>query len=418
MTQQLTRSSALDTATRTSTAGSVVTQYYLDACLRALRWAEARNYTGYSKFDALNSPLLKWLAGDRRLLRAGFIYLVSRAPFNIRPLLGVQKRQNPKGLALFARSYFNVYRLTGEAVYLDKGLALLEKLLELSQVAHYAGHCWGYDYDWETGMFFVPQYEPNSVVTVFVAQSFLSAYELTGNPEFLSVAASSTQFLRQNLNVTLAEQSMKSYSYTPFDRWTAINVNALIAALFASVFAVTDEQVLADETTALLNFLLDRQTDYGAWHHTDPPQASHLTHDNYHTGFVLDSLLCIFKVFGDDRVRHAYERGLDFYANHLFLETGAPKWLYNRTYPHDIHGCAQGILTFTLAASVKPTWLTKAECIADWTLHHMWCPTGRFYYQKTRFFTKRFTLMCWCQAGMTYALSDLVRACAKALDGS
>ena len=116
-------------------------------------------------------------------------------------------------------------------------------------------------------------------------------------------------------------------------------------------------------------------------------------------------------MLGDDRVLHAYERGLDFYANHLFLETGAPKWLFNRTYPHDIHGCSQGILTFALATSINPTWLAKAKRIADWTLHHMWHPTGRFYYQKTHLFVKRFTLMRWCQAWMSYALSELVGVC-------
>jgi hypothetical protein len=34
---------------------------------------------------------------------------------------------------------------------------------------------------------------------------------------------------------------------------------------------------------------------------------------------------------------------------------------------------------------------------------------GYFYYQKKRFYTKRFTLMRWCNGWMSRALSQLIR---------
>ncbi len=39
------------------------------SCRWALAYAEARDYAGYSKFDALNSPVLHSLAANNRLLR-------------------------------------------------------------------------------------------------------------------------------------------------------------------------------------------------------------------------------------------------------------------------------------------------------------------------------------------------------------
>ena len=62
-----------------------------------LNWAKKNDYKGYSKFDALNSPFLKTISGNSFYLKAGFIYLISRFPINIRPLLFVRKKQNPKG---------------------------------------------------------------------------------------------------------------------------------------------------------------------------------------------------------------------------------------------------------------------------------------------------------------------------------
>jgi len=85
---------------------------YKQILLTALDWAEKNNYSGYSKFDALNSPILRKLCGNSTLARSVFVYLNSRSPINVRPFIFVEKRQNPKGLALFARSYFNLYNLT------------------------------------------------------------------------------------------------------------------------------------------------------------------------------------------------------------------------------------------------------------------------------------------------------------------
>jgi len=407
MSQEVTSSLALSAAATTSTADSAAVQRYLDVCLQALRWAEARNYTGYSKFDALNSPLLKWLAGDRRLLRAGFTYLVSRAPFNIRPLLGVQKRQNPKGLALFSRSCFNLHSLTNEKAYLEKGLALLDRLLGFSQIASYSGHCWGYDHDWQNTRFLAPAYSPNAVVTVMVAEAFLDAFEQVGDTTLLGVARSSADFILRDLTAIDAGEGRYCCSYVPNNTWKVTNVNALAGALLTRLWSHTGEQALLKKGQAMLRWVVELQTDYGAWYYTDPPGDSRITHDNYHTGFVLDALLQYMTLTEDWTWRSNYESGLSFYREHLFLENGAPKWMHDRPLPFDILGSAQGILTFVRASKLDPAFLGQAQDIANWTLDNVWHPEGRFYYQRGKYFTKKFTLMDWSQAWMCFALSEL-----------
>ncbi len=67
---------------------------------------------------------------------------------------------------------------------------------------------------------------------------------------------------------------------------------------------------------------------------------------------------------------------------------------------------AQGILIFYRRRDACPG---LAGCIAGrslGTLHH---PGGRFYYQQTRHYIKRFTQLRWCNGWMTQALAVLLR---------
>ncbi len=73
---------------------------------QVLQAAEAQDYQGYSKFDALNSPFLRKLAFDNKWLQLLYTQVVKASPVNLRPWLGVQISRNPKGIALFARAYF------------------------------------------------------------------------------------------------------------------------------------------------------------------------------------------------------------------------------------------------------------------------------------------------------------------------
>ncbi|MCK4816867.1 hypothetical protein KA005_13945, partial [bacterium] len=82
--------------------------------------AEEQDYSGYSKFDALNSPFLNFLTFNNKWFRLIYTQIVKESPFHIRPFLGVKKSRNPKGIALFARAYFFLYQKTGNPDHLKK----------------------------------------------------------------------------------------------------------------------------------------------------------------------------------------------------------------------------------------------------------------------------------------------------------
>ncbi len=379
---------------------------YIDICSRSLNGAKQQNYCGYSKFDALNSPVLWALAARSRFLRAGFVFAVSRSPINIRPLLFVRKKQNPKGLGLFARAYFNLYQATNDSSLKDEGLRLLKTLLTLSRRDEFSGHCWGYDHPWQNVAFFIPAYEPNCVVTCAAGEAFLQAYHLTGDNNYLGVCESIAEFILKDLKQIDVGPDMRCCSYDLKSSWKVINVNAMASVLLAKIYSITQKNECKEASQKMMRWVISQKTDYHTWYYTDPPDASRITHDNYHTGFVLDSILDYLEVFSDTEIEQAWFDGLEFYKSKLFTDDYAPKWMYDRTYPHDIHGAAQGVITFCRAAAKDLSCRDISEHILEWTLSNLYDPkTSRFYYQKSKAWTKRFTLMRWSQAWMCYAMS-------------
>ncbi len=378
--------------------------------LSSLNWAEKNKYSGYSKFDALNSPILKRLSGDNYYVKAGFIYLVSRSPINIRPILYVKKKQNPKGIALFSRSYFNLFSFTGDKIYLNKGLQLIEELISISQIESYTGHCWGYDHPWQNKSFYAPEYFPNTVVTMNVAEALLDAYDYTLNNKYLKIAEKITSFVQNDLTTIIDTDKYLCSSYVPENNWKVINVNALLASFYVRLYSITKNDVYLNLSKRYINWVVSTQTDYGAWYYTDPAHKSPITHDNYHTGFILDAIYDYMDKTDDNDYKYSYESGLDFYEKNLFTEYYAPKWMYNKKFPHDIHGVAQGIITFCKASKYKSHYLSIAANITNWGLMHLYNHNeSRFLYQKGKYWNKSFTLMRWCQSWMCYALSIFLK---------
>jgi hypothetical protein len=184
-----------------------------------------------------------------------------------------------------------------------------------------------------------------------------------------------------------------------------MDVSILIAAVLAQMSAVRGETAWRDAALRLTRYVANRQTADGAWFYTDPPEDSPVKIDNYHTGFIVDALDRVMSALKVETWRDHHSRGVDFYASHLFNPDGSPRWMSHCDYPHDIHGAAQGILTF----GAKPNCARYPELASgtiDWALARMYNAEGRFYYQETRYGVKKFTFVRWCNAWMCRALSS------------
>ncbi|MFU8781266.1 MAG: hypothetical protein ACNA71_09635 [Kiritimatiellia bacterium] len=432
---------------------------------QVLDWSRERNYAGYSKHDALNSRLVHACTCGISFLRLVATQIVMRFPFNIRPLVGVPKSRNPKGIGLFAYAWLDKACLPGadRAVCVQAADDLLTWLIEhASPQAPASGRLrrhwglaedgdsacgdnrslnglgWGYHYPWQDQGFFQPRHYPNRVVTSWIGFSLLRAFEETADNKYLLACEEVATFLTENPRRLQETDDQVCLSYVPLEDidWAVMDVSALVAAFLARFLwnvdnalqkggvehsryalscdgALQERKALAEMARRLMLFVVDKQTEYGGWFYTYPAKDSHIKHDNYHTAIILDCLADYMFYCDDRNWEPVYRKGLDYYREALFLASGAPCWMNDRAFPHDIHGAASGILCFTRAAvyyaesqGADAQW---AKIILRWTLKHLYNEKGFFYYQRQRFYTKRFCLMRWGNAWMSRALAQYAR---------
>jgi rhamnogalacturonyl hydrolase YesR len=378
--------------------------------------AEARDYSGYSKFDALNSPVLRKLAFNSKWLRLIYTQVVKQSPFHIRPLLNIQKSRNPKGIALFARAYLFLYEWNSQPVWLKKAERLLAWLLDNPSAGPGRGTrpaanlCWGYNFVWQNTIFLQDEFEPNAVVTVFVGEAMVHAYRVTRNPKYLDAARSAAEFIVKDLPIIHESESERAIAYVlrKVDA-VVLNNQVLTGALLVKIYNHTREKALLDIAIKQFNYTVNRATEYHAWYYTHPKKKSPITHDNYHTGGILDGLIEFFEETGDDRFMNIYWKGLEFYRQHLFEPNGAPRWMHDRTYPFDIHGSAQGIISFKKASRHNAKYLDQAESIMRWAINYLYRSVRNdFIYRKGRFLKWNYSLMRWCNAWMARALGEML----------
>ena len=430
-----------------------MTQAFSDrSCLeQVMHWSRDRDFRGHSKHDALNSPLLNALSLGTRPLRLVAIQALMRAPWNLRKLFGIPELRNPKGIGLFAHAAFDLAEVSSgsereQAIAL--GTDLLSWLVQRPspwtacpssvaeqfegvppsgyrvdgpEVPSLSGMGWGYHYPWQDVGFFQPRHFPNRVVSSWIGFAFIRAYEVTKEDRFLQAAEAITRFLLENPKRLVDSEDALCLSYVPTEDidWAVMDVSVLVAALCAMVGRYLPERRDLHETAhRLTRFVVDKQTDYGAWFYTWPKGDSHITHDNYHTGIIIDCIADVMTYTGDHVYLDAYRAGLDHYWRDLFREDGAPKWMHNKDQPHDIHGCAAGMLCFSRAAEFErklenedraDTLAAQGDRVREWTMGHLYDLRGYFYYQKTRAGTKRFNLMRWANGWMCRALSQRLR---------
>ncbi|NOZ54611.1 MAG: hypothetical protein GXP08_16000 [Gammaproteobacteria bacterium] len=310
-------------------------------------------------------------------------------------------------MALFAQGSLDLYRYTQNEQHLQNAETLLGILQTIKSPGKWSGNCWGYHYPWQDPGFFAPANTPNAVVTCFVCEAFLDAYEVTQNSQYLDTVARAIEFFLNDLTILKDTNEELCLAYMPLPMsMRVLDVSILIGSVIARFEKYKKTTCYRNHADRLVRYVINQQTDYAAWFYTDPPEDSRITHDNYHTGFILDALFRYMKSTTNFSYNDYYINGLEYYAKHLFNKNGSPKWMHNKDYPFDIHGAAQGIITFSPHMEKFPD---LANSIAAWAIDNMYTGNGRFYYQKTRYYTKKFTLLRWCNAWMYRALAKLYR---------
>jgi hypothetical protein len=373
---------------------------------RLLGYGDRVEWAGYDPYDALRSPVVRALAFGARWPRIAWIQLLKRSPVNLRPLLLVPRGVNPKGLGLVARAlcFESVARGTDRRAAVSR---LLERLDALRS-PHATGAGWGYNFDWQSRAFFVPERTPSIVCTTFVANAYLDAYRLWRESEWLARAREACDFVLTDLNRTPGEDGSFCFSYTPLDRTCVHNASMLGAELLARVAAETGEPELREAALAATRFTLKAQSRDGSWSYGDLAFQSWV--DSFHTGFVLVSLDAVICACGKAEWLEPLRRGYAFYRQRFFLADGTPKYYDNELYPIDIHSAAQALVTFAALSKLDPGAIESGGRVFGWTIENMRRADGSFAFQKHRRYTNRTSYIRWSQAWMVYGMARLLAA--------
>jgi rhamnogalacturonyl hydrolase YesR len=378
----------------------------LNRCLdKVYLYCKDQNWAGYDPFDGLNSPIVQRLSllKEQKYFRLLFLQMNKKSPINLRALLGIRKGRNPKGIGLFLQGSLCLYEKTRDPRYYEAVQEFTRWLQENSSPG-FSGKCWGYNFDWQSRAFFVPRGTPTVVNTSFIGRAFIKAFHIFKTPDFLDVARSSCDFILYDVN-RLQEGSSIGFSYTPFDRYFVNNATALASSLLGLVYAQTRERGLGDMAKASAHFVASRQRPDGSWNYGKDQTALSVGIDNFHTGFILESLKIYAESTGDCDYRKQIEKGLCFFQDNFFLENGAPKYFYNKPYPLDIHSCAQAIVTLLQLSSYGSN-SELCRKVLRWMLEEMHDRRGYFYYQKHQFFTNKISYIRWGQAWAFRALAE------------
>ncbi len=311
----------------------------LRPCLgRVLEFAEGEGWKGYDPYDGLLSPLGRLPFSPYRLL---FQQVLKRSPLFLRRLLLVPKSHNPKGLALFLWTYSNLK--DGE-----KAKEVFRILWDHRTDLPSGGVAFGYNFNWQSSVFYVPAYTPNVIATSFAVLAINSANRTFGwgfdLKRFLP-------FYEDVLNLFRDENGRLWMSYTPLDRRRIFNASILGAVAY--VIAGGKSDVLIEIAQTLTHY----QRDDGSWVYGLGSGRMNYV-DHIHTAYNLWGLKWAREMTGRRDWDTALEKGLNFYLRNLFDSKGLPVNRLGRNY-YDTHDIAAAIIT--LKTFRRGEWARRLE---------------------------------------------------------
>ena len=374
-------------------------------------YCEVENFKGWDPYDGLNSKLFQATPFKKSALaRLILIQTFKRSPINLRPLFGVDKQYNAKGIALFLTGYCNLHKLAvkgnhvfGSPEEIVKQIDELAELLISLQSRGYSGACWGYNFDWQARrLFLFPKTTPTVVATSFAVTALFKAYEITKNLDYHNIAISASEFVLKDLHRTKKNNGFL-FSYSPLKgNDTVYNASLLGSKILSLCYYYSKNNKYKEIAKQSVEACIGAQNDDGSWLYGELPVQNWI--DSFHTGYNLEALSSFQKYTGINDFQKNIDIGFKYYINNFFEEDGKPKYYHNKTYPIDIHCPGQLPVTLSILDVMDNT-KELVDNVMQWTIENMQDPKGYFYYQIKKGVSSKIPYMRWSQAFMFYAFS-------------
>jgi hypothetical protein len=202
-------------------------------------------------------------------------------------------------------------------------------------------------------------------------------------------------------------ENASSCSYTPYDGGGVINAAAYRSFLLTSASQVFSNDDYWKTAERNLNFVLNNQNHDGSWYYAVDGVRDFV--DHYHTCFVMKALAKIHALTRHEACGDALARGVDYYLNNLFDESGLPKPFSKAprltVYKRELYDCAECINLCLLLRDRFPQLQTTLETVVAGILKDWIKPDGSFRSRRLHLGWDNVPMHRWGQAQMFRSLA-------------
>lgn len=370
-------------------------------------------YRGYEFDDLLGSRRVAGLTFGNLFLQRVAVQIGLLSPLNVRPLIGVRKRESTKARGFFARGYFNRYRSTGEDRWLRSAVDCLDWLLQ-HRSPDYEGLSWGNAFPFASRGGFLPQGHPTVVWTAHIAEAFDLGHEVTGREDYRAAVEAAGEFVVRSLERHEDEDGV-CLAYAPGLLQLIHNSNLLGASLLLRCWRHNGRDEAFELARAAYRWSLAHMNADGSWFYG--VESKNRWIDNFHTAYVIDCLVLGHELGGEELVPFAaVELSYDFWTAHFFGPAGECHYYHDRARPIDVQCAAQALETLARVSRYFPGALPLADRVLLWTLATLQKPNGAFRYRVGRYLRNELESIHWGEATMLSALAAYLRVSADERD--
>lgn len=391
--------SPISASNRAESIDAGVVRRFEASLARVVQWVQDHRYRAYEPADG-NSSVLYPLTGGRVFPMRILQQVVLRAPFNIRPFVGIRPHESSIGRGYMAWGYLHIYERTGATEYREEARACLDWLMA-NRAPKYDEFCWGDPYEYATRSGRRPLGEPILIWCALIGQAFLEAAEALQDARYRAVAESVGRWMLRLPKE--ATDSGDCLSYVTYRQNSVHNANAMGAAFLARLAAVTRDSAHREAARMAMLYTCARQLEDGAWYYGEEPKYRWI--DNFHTGYNLSALMTYRSALGDDSFDEHLAKGMRYFVSTFFEPDGRSKYFHDRTYPVDIQAAAQAIETLAEYSDMDPSTLAQAVKVANWTIENLQAGDGHFCYRDLGWTKVNTPMLHWGQGTMVKALS-------------
>lgn len=283
------------------------------------------------------------------------------------------KLRFPIADAHYAMGFAFLHQATGEERYYERAVHYAQILTE-TRSPGFERYGWGYPFNWVTRGGTVPAHTPLITSTPYAYEAYDLLHQIDGDEKWLEIMHSIAEHARQDIRDFPTSPSASSCGYSPVEEvGGVVNASAYRAFLLTSASVTFRSDPYWKIAERNLNFVLDSQNEDGSWYYATDGVRSFI--DHFHTCFVLKALAKIEKMTGHNRCGTALEKGVRFYAAHLFDSQGRPAPFFRAprltVYKQELYDYAECINLCVLLRKRSPVLDNRLE-VALQSLFSQW----------------------------------------------